>query len=159
MNKHEYNNIEDVLGGLLSAFPAIPVLRKRQIIPWATFPWDSERYDLAEYLHLKRWTDVPAWYLKQEWAALNFMSCAGYVYFLPAYLRVILTENEESDMIPSVVVSTLCPTTSFGRKRIGLLNLAQCKTVLLVMNFIKDIMPDENYLGEVDAIVEYLGKA
>ena len=155
MNCEEYSR-EEILNRLLLAFPVTPVLKKKQIIPWMTLPYDDERYALAESLQLRRWTEVPSWYLKQEWAALHLMSRRGYVYFLPAYLRVIVTEKMESDMIPSVVISTLCPATALGRKRIGMLSLEQCKVLLLVVNYINDIMPDENCFGEVDCIIEFL---
>jgi hypothetical protein len=65
--------------------------------------------DIRELYPITRWQDVPDAVVEREYAALSFLSAAGFRHFLPAYLRFVLTQDDEGQAVIGSTFAALDP--------------------------------------------------
>lgn len=139
------------------AFPVDPVLEKNQIVQ-TTSSADLESVEIANFFHHRKWADLVLTDLRRESSALFFLSRSGFVYFLPAFLRAVVVDPVDADLIPSAIVLSLTPqkrtiTHPLPVNRVLWLNLQQCKIVLKVLELLAVELPYDKSLCEVDIII------
>ena len=65
--------------------------------------------DIQALYAFDRWQDVPDAILEREYAALAFLSAAGFRHFLPAYLRFVLSHDDEGQAVIGSTLAALDP--------------------------------------------------
>lgn len=97
---------EELLDLVRRYFPTIPVLRRDQITTWRMWS-DPEKDEIDNTFALRRWDELSYDEIRKEYAALHFFSLKAWLYFLPAYMRLIARDIEEADMVPDTLVSSM----------------------------------------------------
>ena len=72
-------------------------------------PLCADDGDIQAFYPIPRWQDVPDEVLEREYAALSFLSAAGFRHFLPAYLRYVLRHDDEGQAVIGSTLAALDP--------------------------------------------------
>ncbi|HSL11916.1 MAG TPA: DUF6714 family protein [Actinomycetota bacterium] len=72
-------------------------------------PRCSDDGDIQALYPFARWQDVPDAVVEREYAALAFLSAPGFRHFLPAYLRFVLTHDDEGQAVIGSTFAALDP--------------------------------------------------
>ena len=70
---------------------------------------DLERDEITATFRGRKWQDLPYDTLRHESAALCFFTANAYHYYLPAYLRAVISHYDDVDVLPEEIVYSLCP--------------------------------------------------
>ena len=65
--------------------------------------------DIRALYPFRRWQDVSDAIVEREYAALSFLSAPGFRHFLPAYLRFVLTNDDEGQGVIGSTFAALDP--------------------------------------------------
>jgi hypothetical protein len=65
--------------------------------------------DIRALYGIDRWQEVPEGIVEREYAALSFLSAAGFRHFVPAYLRWVLAHDDEGQAVIGSTLSALDP--------------------------------------------------
>lgn len=146
---------QSFMQSLYSAFPLFPVVKSNKMFPRHIYR-DLEREEIVNKIGGIRWDAIPNSIVKEEYAALYFFLPDAFVYYLPAYLRLILLDITFSDMVPETLVSCLsicnnnnCKVeSSLSETRLNWLDKDQCKLVLQILLYIRTFWNDtEDFFG------------
>jgi hypothetical protein len=65
--------------------------------------------DIQGLSGVARWQDLDDATIEREYAALSFLSAAGFRHFLPAYLRWVLTHEDHGEAVIGATLAALDP--------------------------------------------------
>lgn len=71
--------------------------------------YDLECVEIKEALKGKHWRDISCDTLDQLRQSLGFLSPQGFRFYLPAFLRITVTDYRRADVIPDMIMVTLTP--------------------------------------------------
>ena len=95
--------IRSALEEIEAAFADGPPPAEEEIVSRSRFPYDPERNQIREFLSGKKWRELSIEvldsYVGDPSAILSFLTPQGFSYYLPAFLSVSLTDNEQADVI------------------------------------------------------------
>ncbi|HEY7401759.1 MAG TPA: DUF6714 family protein [Actinomycetota bacterium] len=111
------------IAALERAFGSVPRPTNEELL----HPRCADDSDLKGLYAFERWRDVPDAVIEREYAALAFLSAAGYRCFLPAYLRFALRHSHGGAAAVDSTVWSLLPEMYEG----DLIEFARSKYELL----------------------------
>lgn len=109
-----------------------------------------ECIQVAKFFAGKEWTQV-TWAVLKTYegdpsACLNFMTAAGFKYFLPCYMLLGIDNDLDSDVTVDTAWKSLVPSTaSYWCQRVAGLSDKQKKVVLNFLNYIQETRADDCY--------------
>jgi len=95
--------------------------------------------------------------MQYEADSIFFLSPIGFVFLLPAYLRAVLMDYEQSDLIPMTIVSALTPpeaddVRTYFERRIAGLNAQQRSVIRDFISFLRERHGGDFLPGELETV-------
>lgn len=123
-------------------------------------PDSSDDMDLVELYEISSWRDMTEHDIIENYAAPNFLSPAGFRYFLPAYLRFALEHPDSSAAVVSATIWDLDPSmyderiAAYSRSMYVLFDDAQRAAIVAFL----EAMTDSSYGADAErALKEWRG--
>jgi len=110
-------------------------------------PDSYDDMDLQRLYEIGSWRDMTDHDVIEEYAALNFLSAAGFRYFLPAYMRFALLNPDSPEAVVSSTIWALDPSLysegidAYARSKYVLFDEAQRAAIVTFL----DAMTDSSY--------------
>jgi hypothetical protein len=100
--------IELIIAQIEAAFADVPRPDNDALL------WDQsfDDNDIAALYDVAHWRDVPDAVIEQEYAALSFLSPAGFRHFIPAYMRRVLRHPGSGAAVVGSTLWSLTPEWS-----------------------------------------------
>jgi hypothetical protein len=134
---------EDAIAALEAAFADVPRPLNEELL----HPRCFDDGDLVELYPYDDWRAVPDAVLEGAYAALSFLSAAGYRFFIPAYLRYALRHPRSGAAVVDSTIWSLIPElyeqdlAVFARSKYELLDHAQRRAIELAL---EALTPEED---------------
>ena len=110
-------------------------------------PESYDDMDLQRLYEIRSWRDMTDQDVIEEYAALSFLSAAGFRYFLPAYMRFALLNPDSPQAVVSSTIWALDPNlysdgiAAYARSKYALFDEAQRAAVVAFL----EAMTDSSY--------------
>lgn len=141
---------EQVLRQLDAAFADAPRPANEDLLHEQCF----DDGDIAALYGIGHWRDVPDDIVEREYAALSFLSAAGFRHFIPAYMSWVLRHPKSPAAVVDSTLWALAPSrnppelVAFALSKFMLLDEAQRAAIAAFLEALKD-------LEDVDEALEY----
>lgn len=137
-------SMDEVLRRIAEAFAEAPRPTDEELLHERCF----DDNDLRSLYGIPHWREVPEAVVEYEYAALFFLSPAGFRHFLPAYLSWVLRHPDSGAAVVDSTLMALMPASEFGLSKFTLLDGAQRAAVAAFLEAMADFV-------DVDEGLEY----
>ena len=109
--------------------------------------------DVAAFYRGRRWQQVTAADLAEHQESIHFLSPEAFRYYLPAYLKAAVTDYQDADLVPEILVSALTPPAdaalqSYFEQRAQPLSVEQAGVVRAVLEFLQRVHGEDFFENE-----------
>jgi Family of unknown function (DUF6714) len=143
-----------------AAFADVPYPGDDGLVP-ATLRRDLEREQIVKDFAGREWRDLDVGFLRGQADALLLLTADAFRFYLPAYMVAMVTEPEESDLVPAAVVLSLTPPddsddlNAWFAERVAGLSMAQRLTIRELLEYASTALGPLFPGGEPDRALEY----
>lgn len=160
-------NKRDLITAINSSFPIEPIPAKIAGRDGDFYVQDEYSY-VATYFKGRKWTDVTCDGLWNDYpgppdACLAFMSPEGCVYYLPAFLMILINNYKEADVVADTAINFIIPNDAeyfleWQTERYKLLSYPQREVLTKFLSFVANSHPDDYDLQQLESAYEYWNK-
>lgn len=118
---------DEAVAGLEAAFAGVPRPSNSELL----HPQCYDDNDIADLYAYQDWRSVPDDVIENDYAALSFLSAAGYRFFIPAYLRFALRHPTSGTAVVDSTIWSFIPEmyegdlVAFTRSKHALLSTSE----------------------------------
>jgi hypothetical protein len=137
---------DEALARIEAAFSGVPRPNNGELV----HPESFDDMDLEPLYEIDSWRDMNDEALINSYAAPSFLSAAGFLYFLPAYMRFSLNNPDSPEAVVSAPIWSLDPSlyseriAAYARSKYALFDEAQRAAIIAFLEAMTDSSYGEN---------------